>query len=48
MVYKFFDIKSSGSGLANKENTQFANEFHKPIIRKFNKSKVHSSFKDNI
>ena len=25
-----------------------ANELHKPIIRKFKKRKVHSSFKDNI
>ena len=41
-------FKLSGSGLANKENTQLANELHKPIIRKFNKRKVHSSFKDNI
>ena len=48
MVYKFFDKKSSGSGLANKENTQLADELHKPIIRKFNKRNVHSSFKDNI
>ena len=47
MVYKFFNKKSSGSGLANKENTQLVNELHKPIIRKFNKRKVHSSFKDN-
>ena len=48
MVYRFFDKKSNGSGLANKENTQLANELHKPIIRKCNKRKVHSSFKDNI
>ena len=48
MVYKFFDKKSSGSGLANKENIQLANELHKPIIRKFNKRKVYSSFKYNI
>ena len=49
MVYKFFDEKSQGSGLlSNKENIQLANELHKPIIRKFNKRKVHSSFKDNI
>ena len=45
MVYKVFDKNSSGSGLANKENTQLVNELHKPIIRKFNKRKVHSSFK---
>ena len=49
MVYKFFDKKSQGSGLANNnENKQLANELHKPIIKKFNKRKVYSSFKDNI
>ena len=32
MVYKFFDKKSKGSGLANnKENIQLADELHKPI-----------------
>ena len=46
MVYKFFDKKSKGSGLT--ENQQLANELHKPIIRKFKKRKVYSSFKDNI
>ena len=35
MVYKFFDKKSRGSGIANEPNYQLANEFHKPIIRKF-------------
>ena len=49
MVYRFFDKKSQRSGLANnKENIQLANELHKPIIRRFNKRKVYSSFKDNI
>ena len=49
VVYKFFDKKSQGKGLANnKENVQLANELHKPIIKKFNKRKVYSSFKDNI
>ena len=49
MVYKFFDKKSQGSGLANnKENIQLADEFHKPIIRKFKKRKVYSLFIDNI
>ena len=50
MVYKFFDKKSKGSGIKNKikENQQLANELHKPIIRKFKKRKVYSSFKDNI
>ena len=37
MVYKFFDKKSSGSGIANEPNYQLANELHKPIIRKFKK-----------
>ena len=46
MVYNFFDKKSKGAGL--KENQQLANEFHKPIIRKFEKRKVYSSFKDII
>ena len=51
MVYKFFDKKSHGSGLSshvvnNKENIQLANELHKPIIRKFKKRKVYSSFRD--
>ena len=34
MVYKFFDKKSRGGGLVNKENIQLANELHKSIIRK--------------
>ena len=46
MAYIFFDKKSKGSGL--KKNQQLANELHKPIIRKFKKIKVYSSFKDNI
>ena len=48
MVYKFFDKKSKGSGIINKPNYQLANELHKPIIRKFKKRKVYSSFRDNI
>ena len=50
MVYKFFDKKSKGAGIKNeiKENQQLANELHKPIVRKFKKRKVYSSFKDNI
>ena len=49
MVYRFFDKKSEGKGLVNnKENIQLANDLHKPVIRKFNKRKVHSLFKDNI
>ena len=49
MVYKFFDKKSSGSGVTNEPNYQLANELHKPIIWKFKKKeKVYSSFRDNI
>ena len=41
MVYKFFDKKSSGSGIVNnKENIQLAEEPHKPIIRNFEKRNV--------
>ena len=39
MVYKFFDKKSSGSGIANEPNYQLANELHKPIIKKIRKRK---------
>ena len=48
MVYKFFDKKSKGSVITNESNYQLANELYKPIIRKFKKRKVYSSFKDNI
>ena len=48
MVYKLFDKKSSGSGITNEPNYQLANELHKPIIKKFKKRKVYSSFRDNI
>ena len=30
------------------ENQQLAEELRKPIIRKFKKMKMHSTFKDNI
>ena len=48
MVYKFFDKKSSGSGIANEPNYQLANELNKPIIKKSKKIKVYSSFRDNV
>ena len=38
MVYKFFDKKSSGSGIVNEPNYQLENELHKSIIRKIFKS----------
>ena len=44
MVYTFFDKKNPGSG----NNKVLAEELHKPIIRKFNNRKVHSTFIDNI
>ena len=55
MVYKFFDKKSTaeprslermGSGIAS--SSILADEIHKPIIKKFDKRKVYSQFKDNI
>ena len=55
IFYTFFDKKSTGSGYplssANndtKQNLRLAEELHKPIIRKFGKRKVYSSFRDNI
>ena len=49
IVYKFFDSKVSGSGAKLiPENEQLANELHQPIIRKFEKRKVYSIFKDKI
>ena len=49
------DRKTVGSGTTKSsslepvnETIKLANELHKPIIRKFNKQKVYSSFKDNI
>ena len=52
MVYKFFDKKSTGSGItrnmAKSSSSILADELHKPIIRKFNKRKVYSQFKDKI
>ena len=54
MVYKYFDKKFAGSGvatLANKSafnNEQLAEEFHKPITRNFKERTVYSRFKRNI
>ena len=58
MVYKFFDKNTKGSGitmLANKsaikstpQIQQLAEELHKPIIKKFTKTRVYSAFKNNI
>ena len=49
MVYKFFEKKAAGNGIESiPQNEQLAEELHKPIIRKFKKGKVYSTFKDNI
>ena len=53
MVYKFFDKKSMGSGMVKPSSLEssssiLADELHKPAIKKFNKRKVYSQFKDNI
>ena len=50
MVYKSFDKEAASSDIDN-DNTldqQLAEEFQKPIIRKFKKRKVYSSFINNI
>ena len=49
MVYKFFDKKTSGGAIKNKikQTKQLVEELHNPIIRKFKRKKVYSSFKDN-
>ena len=41
MVYKFFDKRSSESGVDNEPNYQPTNGFHKPIIQKLKKIKVY-------
>ena len=48
--YKCFDKKTSGNSIKNEitSNKQLAEKLHKPIIRKFEKRKVHSPFLDNI
>ena len=59
MVYKFFDKKStakpsslertrSGINTTKSSSLILADKLHKPIIKKFDKRKVYSQFKDNI
>ena len=51
MIHKFFDKKSTGSGVANNEIKQMlplSEELNKPIIRNFKKRTIYSGFKDNI
>ena len=50
IVYKYFDKKTSAGSIKNEKtsNKELAEELRKPILRKFNKQKVHSSFISNI
>ena len=50
IVYKFFDKKSTGSGIntTKPSSSILADELHKPIIKTFDERKVYSQFKDNI
>ena len=50
MAYKCFNDKPSGGAVKDQimSNIESAEELHKPIIRKFEKRKVESSFIDNI
>ena len=57
MVYKFFEKKLMVSDIARdttkpssleRSSSILADELHKPVIKKFEKRKVYSQFKDNI
>ena len=48
MIYKFFGKNSIGSGVTKSSPLILADELHKPVIKKINKRKVYSQFKDNI
>ena len=51
MVYGVVTAEPSAKHVNTKlapQNQQLAKELHKPIIRKFEKRKVHAAFKDNI
>ena len=50
IVYKLFDKKTAGDVVksTNILNKQLAEELHKPILEKFDKRKVYSSFIDNV
>ena len=54
-IEEYLSMIESGSGAKHVSNTklapqnkQLAEELHKPIIKKFEKRKVHTAFKDNI
>ena len=50
MILRQPGVKYSGcrSFTKNKERIIYTNHLHKPIIRKFEKRKIHSSFINNI
>ena len=48
MVYKFFNKKSSRSGVDAESIYELANELYRQIIRKFKRQKNYSWFRDNI
>ena len=48
MVYKVFDKKSMGSGITRDSSLTLADELHRTVVKKFNKRKVYSQFKDDI
>ena len=50
MIYTFFDKKPSGGTVKSDvmSNHQLAEELHKPVITKFGKWRVYSSFIDVI
>ena len=50
MIYTFFDEKTSGQTDKSEiiSNKASAEDLYKPIIKKFEKRKVRSSFTDNI
>ena len=41
-------LERMGSGIARDSSSILADELHKPVMKKFNKRKVYSQFKDNI
>ena len=48
MVYKIFDKKSSGCGVAAETNYQLANELHKQIIRTFKRKSLRDNLLESI
>ena len=48
MVHKFFDKRSSGSGVGAEPNYQVANKLDKQIITKYKRRTIYSLFRGNI